>query len=225
VAILDRLLNGGVPESRTVVVTGAPGTGKTTLGLQFLAEGIHRGARALLALVDEKPRHVIEDARAFGWAIDAWTESKSLRLLDASPYFAAIAKPHRAPTAHDIANDLAGQVRGFAATRLVIDPITSLIADDRSPAQIREFLRTLIFTLEDNLDVTSLLIAPRTEGAIAASSIAEELASGVIELSVVGVGDELHRSLLIKKMRGSALEPLQVPVRLVTGSGLVERTA
>ena len=223
IAIVDQLLGGGFPQGRSVVVTGAPGTGKTTVGLQFLAEGIRRGERGLLALVDEKPRHVIEDARAFGWEIDTWTDNKSLRLLDASPYFAALAKAHREPTAHDIATDLAGQLRRFGASRLVIDPLTSLVARDRSPAEVREFLRTVIFALEDNLGVTSILVSPRTEGGITAAAIAEELASGVIELSIAGSGNSMRRALSIKKMRGTPLEPTELPMSITRGSGLVLR--
>jgi KaiC/GvpD/RAD55 family RecA-like ATPase len=37
---LDELLNGGIPESRVVLVIGGPGSGKTTLASQFLYKGI-----------------------------------------------------------------------------------------------------------------------------------------------------------------------------------------
>lgn len=217
---LDRLLDGGLPKHRSVVVCGASGTGKTTFGLQFLVTGIALGERGMLALVDEKPRHLIEDARAFGWDLEAWTDGKRLRLLDASPYFSALAKPHREPTAREIAADLTGQIRGFRAQRLVIDPVTSLVPRDRSPADVREFLRTLIFALEDNLGVTTLLIAPRTAGAPCAGAVAEELASGVLELSVVANGGERTRALSIAKMRGTPVEPLQLGVRIARGQGL-----
>jgi len=44
---LDRVLLGGYPEGRIILVEGAPGTGKTTLALQFLIDGARRGKRCL----------------------------------------------------------------------------------------------------------------------------------------------------------------------------------
>jgi circadian clock protein KaiC len=221
---LDRLLSGGLPVGRSTLVCGRAGTGKTTLGLQFLAEGIRLGEPGLLALVDQKPRHLTEDARALGWDLDEWTRAKMLRLLDASPYFAALGKTHTTPSARDITSDLAGQLKASGARRLVIDPVTSLVWEDSSAARVREFLRTLIFALEDNLGVTSLLIAPHTDGPLCASSIAEQLATGVIELSVDRRSQEWQRSLSVTKMRGTAVEPTRLNVRIANGRGLLEST-
>jgi KaiC/GvpD/RAD55 family RecA-like ATPase len=38
--MLDGMLGGGVPEERSVLITGGPGTGKSTIGMQFLQEGL-----------------------------------------------------------------------------------------------------------------------------------------------------------------------------------------
>ncbi len=48
---LDSVLRGGYPSGRIMLVEGAPGTGKTTLGLQFLIEGVRRGKSALFISV------------------------------------------------------------------------------------------------------------------------------------------------------------------------------
>jgi circadian clock protein KaiC len=40
---LDSLLEGGIPEGRVIIVSGSPGAGKTTLGVQFLRTGAKRG--------------------------------------------------------------------------------------------------------------------------------------------------------------------------------------
>jgi circadian clock protein KaiC len=219
VGALDDVIGGGLPAGRSLLVCGPAGTGKTTLALQFLAAGIQAGERGMLALVDQKPRHVIEDARGLGWDIERWINDKTLRLLDASPYFTAAGK--RQPPAAEIAGDLARQVRGFRAKRLVIDPITSLVANDQSPAGVREFLRTLIFAIEDNLGCTSVFTAPRGEGSAAACATAEQLVSAVVELGVTRSGDELVRRLTVQKVRGSEVGPTEIPVRIASGSGVV----
>jgi circadian clock protein KaiC len=221
-ASLDRLLGGGLPIWRATVVCGASGTGKTTLGLQFLAEGIRGGERGLLTLVDQKPKHLVEDARALGWDLERWMKEKSFRLLDASPLFASLRKSQNPPTARELTSDLTSQLKSFRVQRLVIDPVTSLVWDDGSPAQVREFLRTLIFALEDNLRITTLLLAPATNGAVGPTSIAEELASGIIELSVATGGQLPERALRVRKMRGMPIDPVAVPVRIAGGAGLIE---
>jgi circadian clock protein KaiC len=222
VARLDEILGGGLPAGRSTLVCGGAGAGKTTLGMQFLAEGVRRGERGVLAVVDQKPRHLTDDARALGWDLDAWTRDKKVRLLDASPYFASLGKTQKMPNARDITSDLASQLKSFGARRLVIDPITSLVWHDSSAAEVRDFLRTLIFALEDNLAVTSLLIAPHTDGALAPSAIAQQLASGVIELSVERRQDEWQRTLRVTKMRATALEPTALDVCIEPGKGLID---
>jgi len=47
IAAFDELLGGGFPRNRLYLVDGDPGTGKTTVGIQFLLEGVRRGEPAL----------------------------------------------------------------------------------------------------------------------------------------------------------------------------------
>src|SRR5213592_2312062 len=84
---LDGLIGGGFPVHRAILVTGDIGTGKTTFGMQFLMEAVRKGGSSLLVSVDEKPQHVLEDARRFGWDVDRAIEQHVLTVLDASPYF------------------------------------------------------------------------------------------------------------------------------------------
>ena len=53
---LDRILRGGLPADRLYLLEGAPGSGKTTLGLQFLREGVRRGEKALYVTLSEPGR-------------------------------------------------------------------------------------------------------------------------------------------------------------------------
>ncbi|MFQ6126604.1 MAG: RAD55 family ATPase [Candidatus Heimdallarchaeota archaeon] len=52
---LDELLGGGIPEDRCLLVVGGPGTGKTTIGVQFLLEGAVIGENGLHILTEESP--------------------------------------------------------------------------------------------------------------------------------------------------------------------------
>src|SRR4051794_37213461 len=61
---LDIVLNGGIPENRVCLVVGEPGTGKTTLGLQFLCEGAKRGEPVLYISLAETREELIGVARS-----------------------------------------------------------------------------------------------------------------------------------------------------------------
>jgi circadian clock protein KaiC len=67
---LDSLLNGGLPENRMYLIEGAPGTGKTTVGLQFLGEGVKRGQRVMYVTLSQSPGELEQIAASHGWSLD-----------------------------------------------------------------------------------------------------------------------------------------------------------
>lgn len=64
---LDDILNGGLPSQRLYLVQGHPGTGKTTLSLQFLLRGIAQGERALYISLSESREEILQVAISHGW--------------------------------------------------------------------------------------------------------------------------------------------------------------
>ena len=67
---LDAILCGGVPHQETYLVHGGPGTGKTTLGLQFLRAGAEIGEFGLFVTLSQSRRSLQTIARSHGWALD-----------------------------------------------------------------------------------------------------------------------------------------------------------
>jgi KaiC/GvpD/RAD55 family RecA-like ATPase len=67
---LDAMLEGGVIPRRPYLIVGPSGTGKTTLALQFLCEGVRRGERALLVTLEEPPNEVRVNHRGLGSEFD-----------------------------------------------------------------------------------------------------------------------------------------------------------
>lgn len=65
---LDFILNGGIPENRIFLVDGAPGTGKSTLGYQFLLEGIRRNERVLYVTLLQTQKEVHDVFHSHGWS-------------------------------------------------------------------------------------------------------------------------------------------------------------
>ena len=67
---LDHILLGGFPRNRVYLVQGDPGVGKTTLGLQFLLEGIRQGETALYITLSESKEELEAVARSHNWTLE-----------------------------------------------------------------------------------------------------------------------------------------------------------
>ena len=67
---MDDILEGGLPANHLYLTEGEPGTGKTTLALQFLLEGIERGETALYVTLSETKNELEEVARSHGWNLE-----------------------------------------------------------------------------------------------------------------------------------------------------------
>jgi circadian clock protein KaiC len=68
---LDDILGGGLTPQRVYLVEGSPGAGKTTLGLQFLLDGVARGESGLYITLSETLDELSAVAASHGWSIDA----------------------------------------------------------------------------------------------------------------------------------------------------------
>src|SRR5579871_5574918 len=70
IAGLDDILNGGLIPHRLYLVDGDPGSGKTTLSLQFLLEGIRWGEKCLYITLSETKEELNAGAKSHGWSLD-----------------------------------------------------------------------------------------------------------------------------------------------------------
>ena len=67
---LDNILGGGLTPDRLYLVEGTPGTGKTTLALQFLMEGVRLGLPGLYITLSETADELRAVAESHGWSLD-----------------------------------------------------------------------------------------------------------------------------------------------------------
>ena len=79
IAGLDHVLGGGLPAHHVFLIEGTPGTGKTTLALQFLLAGAARGERTLYVTLAETQKELAKVARSHGWSLDG------LEVLELTP--------------------------------------------------------------------------------------------------------------------------------------------
>src|SRR3954453_851425 len=71
---LDNILSGGLSRGHLFLVEGAPGTGKTTIALQFLLEGARAGEKCLYITLSETERELRDGAASHGWTLDDGVE-------------------------------------------------------------------------------------------------------------------------------------------------------
>jgi circadian clock protein KaiC len=77
---LDDVLSGGLTRGSLFLLEGQPGTGKTTIALQFLIEGQKAGERSLYITLSETRQELISTAASHGWTIE-----KDIEIFELQP--------------------------------------------------------------------------------------------------------------------------------------------
>lgn len=199
---LDTILRGGLLPDALYLVKGSPGTGKTTIGLQFLLEGASRGERCLYLGLSETRGQVAALARSFGWSIEGVHLHDMRRRGEAEPEGGTytVFSPHEVEL-EETAREILAQVDRVRPDRLVLDSLSEirLLADDAFR------YRRALLRLSDQIvsrHCTGLLIdvdVERDQGLVA-----ETLVSGVVEVEQLSPdygGD--RRRLRVRKLRAS----------------------
>lgn len=203
---LDGLVSGGFQQNKCYLVAGEAGTGKTIFCLQYIMAGARQGESGVYVSIDEKPGHILEDAASLGWDLASLIEHKKVVLLDSTPYFTKVRLgKEKQIDVRTLVSDLTKYIREVQATRLVIDPIAPLVFAEDQTASVQEYIRSLIFSLEDNLKCTTLITTgiPAGSDRMCQYGVEEFVVSGIIRLDIAKVGERRLRTLYIRKMRGT----------------------
>ena len=225
---LDNLLSGGLQQNKVFLVSGQAGTGKTILCMQYVLAGVAHGENAVYVSIDEKPGHLLEDAESLGWDLKKYVDEKKITLLDVTPYFTNVRMgKEKAIDVRTVVTDLTKQVRRIEAQRLVIDPIAPLIFSQAATAQVQEYIRSLIFSIEDNLQCTTLVTSgiPSGTSRLCQYGVEEFVVSGIIVLGVSSLQARRVRTLYIPKMRGTATDLNDHVFEILPKRGIVIREA
>jgi len=194
---LDEMLSGGLVPGSTVLVRGAPGCGKTSLGLQFLVYGARNNDPGLFISFEEFPASIHRDAESLGWNLAELEEAGQLHLMFTTPQVLldSLASPQSA---------LARLMMDGGIQRVVLDSIThfSRLTDD--PVKLRAIYNTVVNGLKRE-GVTSLLLGEESR---APDSRQERgklsyVVDGIIMLRYVEVESAMQRAIVVLKMRGS----------------------
>jgi circadian clock protein KaiC len=200
---LDDILRGGFPQNCLYLVSGAPGTGKTTLAMQFLLEGARQGDRCLYVTLSETRREIEKVARSHGWdlvKIDSKELIPSERNLSADAQL-TVFNPSEMELG-ETTEALIEAVNKHRPQRLVIDSLSELRLIAQNPLRYRRQVLALKQFFGSH-DCTVLMLDDRTGGM--EDDHLQSIAHGVVVLEQLAnqYGAE-RRRLRITKMRGVA---------------------
>src|SRR5712692_2581521 len=83
---LDQVFLGGILKGNVILVEGAPGTGKTLLGMEFIYRGITEyNEPGIIVVFEMTPKKLIRDAAGFGWNLEELEQQNRLKIIFTSP--------------------------------------------------------------------------------------------------------------------------------------------
>jgi circadian clock protein KaiC len=205
---LDEILFGGIPRGNIILVAGTAGTGKTTLGVEF----VYRGARqfnepGMIVLFEVAPDKLLRDAVLFGWDLRELERERRLKIV----FTTRQVFQQELQQADSV---LLAEAAEIGARRLFVDGLVRLAE------QPREAFHLLAEGLHRE-NLTAMLALESTFSDPAAARAPEEfVADTILRLSIEPVQRAVLRSVEVVKSRGHEYALGRHSFRIVNGQGL-----
>ncbi len=196
---LDEMLQGGFLARSANLIEGAPGTGKSTLGMQFIYNGIQQyDEPGLIVTFEEFPQQYYRDAASFGWDFAQLERAGKLKVIMTSPEV----------TKADL-EGVGGMIETWTsemeARRILIDSLSHFEKLTPDPIELRALEYSFINALKRE-GLTSILTRESSAPFGGMDGSEEDTAfivDSYILLRYVEIESALHKALLILKLRGS----------------------
>ena len=212
IARLDTMLGGGgFYRGTTVLLSGTPGSGKSSMTAHYIAASCARGERVLAFTYEESPDQVIRNMASIGLDLRSCVDEGLLRIIAARPSMYGL-EMHLAV--------MLKAIDSFAPHSVIIDPISNLLR-----AGTEGETHIVIVRLLDVLKtrgITAILTYPSNDGEHVARTDLEisSIIDSWILLQTVQTGGERNRTVYILKSRGMA-HSNQVREFVMTGKGIL----
>ncbi len=213
---LDYVLEGGLPAGHLFVIEGEPGTGKTTVGLQFLLAGAEAGEQVLYITLSESKRELEGVARSHNWDIG------KIHIFEYTPTEDSLKAEDQYSAFHpsevefqDTTQSILAEVDRLQPTRIVFDSLNEIRLLARDSLRYRRQILALKHYFSNRGCTVVLLDDKTTEGH---DMQLHSLAHGVISLERLSreYGVE-RRRLRVAKLRGSRFREGFHDYRILTG--------
>ena len=193
---LDTMLDGGYYRGSGILISGAPGTAKTTLAAAFIDAGCRRGERGLYVSFDEAASQITRNLRSIGIDLQPHCDGGLLHMY-------SIRTEARSAEEHFL--EMKALIRRIKPRHVVLDPISALIKTGGHVSAVHASLRLLDYARAEGITVvcTSLVSSEDAFRETTAMQIST-LADTWIHLAYLIRGGERNRTLTVVKSRGMA---------------------
>jgi circadian clock protein KaiC len=193
---LDVMLGGGVFRGSSTLITGVPGTSKTTLAGKFIEAACQRGERALLVSFDESAEQIMRNLSSVDIRLKTHVESGLLRMYSART---------EGISAEEHLLKISSWIREYRPQCMVIDPLTA-IAKSGALGAARTVANRLIYMVKDEQITLMVTALSETDGpgGEATDLQISTIADTWIHLSYLVRSGERNRALTIVKSRGTS---------------------
>ena len=192
---VDEMIEGGVPKNTTLCVLGDAGTGKTTLGLQFVKEALEKGEKAVFFSLEENPESVRRTADLKEWSFSRHSREENLAVVHMDPIEVST-------TIRNITDELPRMITEFGATRVVIDSITLIEKMFEDNAEGRTKIHRFIGRLNEYGTTTMVMSESHpTEAYTSKFGNIEYLADAVFSLKYVRTDNTNETRLAIEILK------------------------
>lgn len=207
---LDQMLGGGYFRGASILISGAPGTAKTSLAGSFVVAAAARGEKAVYMSFDEAPAQIERNLRSIGLDLRTQIDAGRLAIVGLRTGRFGMQEQFRR---------IVRIIEETNPSAIVIDPISNLssLVEPNGSGQLGERIVDMIKARGATVIVTSLLDGPNTEEK--AQAQISRFADTWIHLSFAMQRGERNRALTIIKSRGSA-HSNQVGELLLSRSGV-----
>lgn len=214
---LDDVLNGGLARGRLFLLEGSPGTGKTTIALQFLMEGARAGEKGLYIALSETEQELRASASSHGWSLD-----ENIEIYELVPAESLLDEAQQQSLLYSSDLELGETTRRILEViersqpkHIVLDSLSEIRLLAQSSLRYRRQILSLkhYFT---TLDATVLLLDDMTAEAL--DKTVHSIAHGVIRVEELAplYGAE-RRRLRVVKYRGRGLRGGFHDFKIATG--------
>ena len=201
---LDDILGGGLPRNCFYLVQGDPGSGKTTVGLQFLLEGQRRGEKLLYITLSETKRELLNVALSHGWSIDdvPLLELSAIEILLRPEAQTTVFRPSEVELTK-VSELVLERTRQVNPDRVVFDSLSELRLMAETPLRYRRQLLNFKQEFAKYQSTVLLLDDESTNNQIGLNSHVLSLTHGIVEMEQLspdyGVS---RRRMRVTKLRG-----------------------
>jgi len=206
----DELIEGGIPKSAFILLSGGTGTGKSIFGMNFLAYGAKNDEPGVYVSLEEGFDENKKQMALFGWQMDEMQKQRKLQVLQPKIY-----------NFDKLVEAIQEAIYSVKAKRVVIDSVSILELYFEDKFNTRRSILELARTLK-GLNVTTLAITEADEntGKLSRDSVEEFVADGVIMLYLDRKENFMSRAISIRKLRATNHSLRIHPVQINKESGL-----